>query len=201
MLQSHLSGVADPRRPQGQRYELQFVLLYSILAILSGAGSYRKIQGFIATHRERLNGVFGTSWKRAPAYTSIRDILRALDSKNIEKAFRGHVRSLLREASGPARSGLVIAVDGKTLRGSFDGFEDRNAAHMLFAFSHDERIILGHLEVDEKSNEIPAARKMIKELGLSERVYTMDAMHCQKNFRRSRRGGMRSDIAGEGESA
>jgi len=76
----------------------------------------------------------------------------------------------------------VVAIDGKALRHSFDAFNDQKAAHVLSAFSVDDALILGHLEVDEKSNEIPAAQDLIEALALQGRLYTMDAMHCQKNF-------------------
>ena len=76
----------------------------------------------------------------------------------------------------------VVAIDGKTLRHSFDAFNDRKAAHVLSAFAADDALILGHLEVDEKSNEIPAARAMIEALALEGRLFTLDAMHCQKNI-------------------
>jgi hypothetical protein len=72
---------------------------------------------------------------------------------------------------------------GKTLRGSFDAFADRKAAHLLSAFAVDHRIILAHEFVGEKSNEIPAVQALIETLGLTGRVFTIDAMHCQKNLR------------------
>lgn len=77
----------------------------------------------------------------------------------------------------------AVAIDGKTLRGSFDAFHDRKAAHVLSAFAADGQIILGHLAIAEKSNEIPAAQAMIAALGLTGRLFTLDAMHCQKNIR------------------
>ena len=67
-----LSKVADPRRRQGRRYQLEYILMFSVLAMLCGATSYRKIQRFMNAHRERLNAWFGLAWKRAPAHTSIR---------------------------------------------------------------------------------------------------------------------------------
>ena len=90
----------------------------------------------------------------------------------------------------------VVAIDGKTLRHSFDAFNDRKAAHVLSAFSVDEALILGHLEVDEKSNEIPAAQAMIEALALEGRLFTLDAMHCQKNFCSSPQGKQSSACSG-----
>ena len=68
------------------------------------------------------------------------------------------------------------------MRQSFDAFADRKAAHVLSAFAVDHQIILAHEVIDEKSNEIPAAQTLIAALGLKGRVFTLDAMHCQKNF-------------------
>ena len=70
--------------------------------------------------------------------------------------------------------------DGKTLRGSFDNFSDQKATHLVSAFATDSALVLGHLEIDDKSNEIPAVQRLLGELGLAESVITVDAMHCQK---------------------
>ena len=184
-----LSQINDPRRGQGKKWQLGPILLATILAVLSGATSYRKVHGFIRAHRNRLNKAFGFGWKSAPAYSAVRTILRGLDGGDVERIFRAHAHSQL---SGGQLSGAaagadaghlgVVAIDGKALRHSFDAFNDQKAAHVLSAFSVDDALILGHLEVDEKSNEIPAAQGLIKALALEGRLYTMDAMHCQKNF-------------------
>jgi hypothetical protein len=129
-----------------------------------------------------LNGAFGLSLRRAPAYSSIRFILRGLDADDLERAFRVHAAALTGASVEIGTTPMAVAIDGKTLRGSFDAFNDRKAAHVLSAFATDDRIILGHLAIDEKSNEIPAAQIMIETLGLTGRLFTMDAMHCQKNF-------------------
>lgn len=188
-----LSQINDPRRGQGKKWQLGPILLATILAVLSGATSYRKVHGFIKAHRNRLNKAFGFGWKSAPAYSAVRTILRGLDGGDVERIFRAHAIQLSGgQLSGGQLSGAaagadaghlgVVAIDGKALRHSFDAFNDQKAAHVLSAFSVDDALILGHLEVDEKSNEIPAAQGLIKALALEGRLYTMDAMHCQKNF-------------------
>jgi hypothetical protein len=206
---SLLSNVADPRRREGKLYTLQYVLLFSILAIVAGADSYRSVHTFIETHLARLNAAFGLSWKRAPAYTAIRYILRRLDPASIEAAFRKHA-GLLQSArdkleaagGGQGETGpSIIAIDGKTLKHSFDNFNDRKAAHILNAFAADSALILAHTEVDDKSNEIPAAQKLMAELNLTGRIVTLDAMHCQKNFRSRRQGGRSFDRPDQGQSA
>ena len=57
---------------------------------------------------------------------------------------------------------------------------DQRAAQLLSIFAHDEQLILAHSDVAEKSNEIPAFQKLIKELTLEGKLFTLDAMHTQK---------------------
>jgi len=180
------SEIPDPRRDQGKMYPLAPILFFTVLAMLAGARSYRQVHAFIRTHLDRLNDGFGLSLRRAPAYTSVRFILQGLNPLGMERVFRDHAAGL---AESSAESSVedkdippTVAIDGKTLRGSFDAFNDRKAAHVLSAFATDGQIILGHLATSEKSNEIPAAQEMIATLGLSSRMFTLDAMHCQKNF-------------------
>src|SRR5271154_6063023 len=110
---SHLGTIRDPRRAEGKRYQLSHVLLFSILAIVSGANSYRGICTFIKVHRRKLNKAFKISWKRPPAHTSIRYILQGLSAADVEKVFREHAADLnLTPADSSAR---IIAFDGKTL--------------------------------------------------------------------------------------
>src|SRR5271154_4029767 len=87
---SHLGTIRDPRRAEGKLYQLPHFLLFSILAIVTGANSYRGICTFIKTHRRRLNRAFTIGWKRAPPDTAIRYILQGLNPEDVEKVFREH---------------------------------------------------------------------------------------------------------------
>src|SRR5215218_8288343 len=108
-LLAALEGIHDPRRPQGQRYSLSHLLLFSVLAVLAGATSYQKIVTFIAVQRDRLNTAFG--------------------------AFRRHAHKL--NGTAQVTGKRTIALDGKALRGSFDHLNDQQAAHVLSAFASD----------------------------------------------------------------
>ncbi|MCW2319033.1 putative transposase YbfD/YdcC [Rhodoblastus acidophilus] len=147
--------------------------------MVAGANSYRQLHEFIHIHRQRLNKAFKLNLRYAPSYSGLRLILQGIDSTALEDAFRRHALSLPTPAA--AHDGATaVAVDGKTLRGSFDAFCDRKAAHMLSALRQADQIVLGHLMVDEKSNEIPAAPELIEALGLKGCLFTLDAEHCQK---------------------
>lgn len=175
-LLAALADVPDPRRAQGKRYPLPHLLLFTVLALLSGAQSYRGIITFLDQRRVLLNRYFRVDLKRAPVVNTLRTVLLSLDTEDLEQAFRRHAKALL-----PAGEKPLIALDGKTLRGSFDHISDRKAAQTLTAFASASAIVLAHTEIDDKSNEIPAAQQMIRELGLSGVMFTADAMHCQKN--------------------
>ena len=97
-----LADVPDPRRGQGKLYKLPHVLLFSILAIVTGGNSYRGIVTFIDAHRRRLNAAFGVKWRRAPAHTAIRYILKGLDPAAVEAAFRACCMLRARHPDGPA---------------------------------------------------------------------------------------------------
>jgi hypothetical protein len=175
---SQLATIPDPRRAEGKLYQLPHVLLFSILAIVSGANSYRGIRTFIKVHRRKLNKAFKIGWKRPPAHTAIRYILQGLSAQDVERAFREHAANLNVAVAGP--SVRVVAFDGKTLKGSFDNFNDAKAKQLLSAFAVDTALVLAHIEIDEKSNEIPAVQKLLEELDVAGHIVTCDAMHCQK---------------------
>ena len=173
-----LTEIEDPRRAEGKLYRLPHVVLFAILAIVAGANSYRTIHSFIDVHLARLRDALGVKWRKAPAYTTIRGILRHLDPASVEAAFRRHAAVLNDATNGGSQR--HVAIDGKTLRRSCDNFLDRRAAHILSAFASDSALVLAHLDCDEKSNEIPAVQSLLGSLALTDSVVTVDAMHCSR---------------------
>ena len=193
-----LASIRDPRRAQGRRYTLSHLLLFSVLAVLTGATSYRRIRLFMLVHRERLNATFAASFRRAPAINTLRTLFHALDPGELEAAFRRHAAQL---GHAPAPSGQrIIALDGKTLRGSFDHLDDQAAAQVLSAFSSEPALILAHQEITE-GDEIAAVQSLIQGLGLTGVRFTADALHCQKNLRLRSFDRQRAPGAREGQPA
>lgn len=170
----------DARRGQGQRYQLSYVLVSSVLSILCGARSYRDIQRFIKVHLDRLNKLWGMKWKRAPAHTTLRDILKGIKQQVLEWYFRQHSGALHAEVQSDKRT--LVAIDGKVLRGSFDHMDDKGALNLISLYCLNNDFILGHIEASDKSNEIPAVQQILKGFGLKDCLYTIDAMHCQKKL-------------------
>lgn len=177
MLLSIFSEMPDHRRAQGRMYDLPHLLLFTVLAILSGANSYRTVQLFISANLETLNKEFGVKWKKSPVHTAIRKILIGIEPQEIEKVFRKYSKKLIE--LNP-KEYAFISMDGKMLRGSFDNLNDKRMIQLFSVFLTDQDIILAHEKIDKKTNEIPVAQKLIKELELKGCIFTMDALHCQK---------------------
>ena len=123
---------------------------------------------------------------------------QGLSAVDVEEVFREHADELNFSASPGAR---VIAFDGTALKGSFDNFRDAKAKQVLSAFAVDTALVLAHIEISEKSDEIPAVQKLLEELNVAGRIVTCDAMHCQKNLRGRRRRRRASDRPTQGQLA
>jgi predicted transposase YbfD/YdcC len=153
-------------------------VLFSIFALLCNAKSYRDISRFIHSQFTVLKAHFGLRWKKAPAFTTVRNIIKGVNKEELEAAFRGFTQSMVQYNSTDTL--LAVAVDGKTLRGSVDHFCEREALHKLMFFDTEQHLILGHVEVEDKTNEIPKVQALLQELQLQHALFTLDAMHCQK---------------------
>jgi hypothetical protein len=116
----------------------------------------------------------GIDWPAAPSHTGLRKCFLKLDGNAIECALRQHAT----DSTHPAQ----IAIDGKTLRGSLDRFADQAAVQWISAFATDAKVVLGHVELSggDKGGEIAAAQELIQTLGLTGKLFTFDALHCQK---------------------
>jgi len=185
VLLAALATVRDPHRPQGQCYSMSHLLLFSVLAVLAGATSY-KIIAFIALQRDRLNAVFGAGFRRAPAVNTLRHLFLALGPDDIEVAFRCHAHGL--SACSTPGALRTVALDGKTLRGSveprgspgFDHLTERQAVHVPSVFASDAALVLAPQELAGVPDEITAVPKLMAELGVTGVLFTADALHCQK---------------------
>lgn len=100
-----------------------------------------------------------------------------VDPKELEKVFRKYSKTI---AKLDPKKYAFISMDGKALRGSFDNINDQRMIQIFSAFLTNQNIILAHEKISEKTNEIPMAQKLVKELGINKCVFTSDALHCQK---------------------
>lgn len=176
-LLDYLNNVKDSRRGQGKQYQLGYIILFSIFAALSGFTGNKDTARFIEEKFELLTEHFELDWVRPPATSTIGYILRSINKESLEEQHRKYTEELLTN-----KPNKYIAIDGKVLRGSYDHMDNKKALNVLNMFALDEKLVIAHYETSDKSNEIPAMQEFIKEIGLSDKIFTIDAMHCQKKL-------------------
>jgi len=168
--------VTDPRVARTRKHPLTSVLVLSLLAIICGADSFVAIElygqcqeEFLKTFLELPNGI--------PSHDTIGRIFAALNPKALQEAFRQWVANLAQVTRGE-----VVAIDGKTLRRSFRHAEDKAFVHMVSAWATQNRVVLGQVKTEEKSNEITAIPRLLELLHIKGATVTIDAMGCQKDI-------------------
>jgi len=110
---------------------------------------------------------------------TLRHLFLALSPDDLEAAFRRHACDL--SASSPPGALRTVALDGKTLRGSFDHLTDRRAVHVLSAFASAAALVLAHQELAGAPDEVAAVPPLMAELGVTGVLFTADALHCHKD--------------------
>ena len=170
--------VEDPRVERTKLHRLPDILVITLCAVICGADSWTEIELFgkakfdwLRTFLELPNGV--------PSHDTFGRVFCRLDPEQFEQCFLTWMQALA-QASG----GRLIAIDGKTLRRSFDKANNKAAIHMVSAWSETNRIVLGQLATDAKSNEITAIPRLLEMLDITDSVVTIDAMGCQKAIAR-----------------
>jgi len=175
-FQAHFATLTDPRCPAApnSRHLLMDILIIAVCAVISGAEGWEDIEAYgksqAAWFAEILDLPHGI-----PGHDTFRRVLSQLDHEELTQCFIAWTNALS-EASG----GDIVSIDGKTLRHSFDRATSTAAIHMVRAWASANRLVLGQLKVEEKSNEITAMPRLLPLLALTGAVVTIDAMGCQK---------------------
>lgn len=176
-MQDHFAELTDPRRGE-VTYPLINVVVIAVCAVLCGADDFVAIARFGRTKRRWLARFLDLS-DGIPSHDRFNAILAALKPPEFEKCLLGWITAL-HEITG----GQVVAIDGKTLRRSFDAAGGKAAIHMVSAWATANHLSLGQVVVDEKSNEITAIPKLLELLELQGALVTIDAMGCQTEIAR-----------------
>ena len=175
-LSDHFSEIEDPRIERTKRHKLIDILTIAILAVICGADSWVGMESFGQAKHSWLKRILELPNGIASHDTFARVFAR-LNPEQFQACFLSWVRSL-----GRLSDGEVVAIDGKTLRQSYDPADDKAAIHMVSAWATTNRLVLGQRKVDAKSNEITAIPQLIKLLELQGCIVTIDAMGCQKQI-------------------
>jgi predicted transposase YbfD/YdcC len=169
----HFADLEDPRIDRTKRHKLLDIVTLAICAVICGADTWVDVEEFgqakldwFRTFLELPNGI--------PSHDTFGRVFARLDPDQFRESFVSWVQAISQRVRGE-----VVALDGKTLRGSHDGGLGRAAIHMVSAWATTHHLVLGQLKVDAKSNEITAIPELLRLLVLEGCIVTIDAMGCQ----------------------
>ena len=184
---AHFAELPDPRINRRKRHQLSDILTIALCAVLCGADDFVEIELFGRLKedwfKERLtlsNGI--------PSHDTFTRVFAQLDPAAFREGFLSWVEAVQQSLAATAGQQCVppeqIAIDGKTLRHSFEAGNVHSAIHMVSAWAHQSGLVLAQLKVEGKSNEITAVPQLLKRLDVAGCIVSMDAMHCQKETAR-----------------
>jgi len=173
----HFSALKDFRlQNHNFRHKLSDILIITVLATICGADGWVEIERFglakadwLSTFLELPNGI--------PSHDTFGRIFALLDSKVFASCFLSWLNSLNIDVKDQ-----IIAIDGKTVRGSGNKRKGEAALHLVSAWAAEQRMMLGQIKTQDKSNEITAIPELLKLLDVQESVITIDAMGCQQKI-------------------
>ena len=177
-LQEHCATLTDPRCPHApnSRHLLMDILVMAVCAVIGGAEGWEDIEEYGRSQAEWFASLLDLP-HGMPGHDTFRRVLSRWDPEELTPCFIAWTQTL-----SAASGGDMVSIDGTTLRHAFDQAPATAAIHMVRAWASANRLGLGQLQVDEKSNDMIAIPKLLPLLDLKGAVVTMDAMGCQKEI-------------------
>lgn len=172
----HFATLEDPRVARTQLHPLINVVVIGLCAVICGARHFTQMEEFGKNKRQWL-AKFLDLQNGIPSHDVFNAVFACLKPEQFEACLLSWITSL-QEVTG----GQVLAIDGKTLRGSYDQGDAKAAIHMVSVWATANQVSLGSVTVDEKSNEITAIPRLLELIDVSGALVTIDAMGCQKEI-------------------
>jgi predicted transposase YbfD/YdcC len=172
-LAAHFDRLPDPRVRRTRRHDLSAILVITVCAVICGADDWVAIARFGRAKRAWFRRFLALP-HGIPSHDTFGRVFAALDPAAFHAAFLAWVQSV---ATG--LPGDVIAIDGKTLRRTFDRAAQKAAIHMVSAWATAQGLCLGQVKTDAHSNEITAIPRLLEVLALTGRIVSIDAAGCQ----------------------
>ena len=174
-LDEHFSSLLDPRKNSWlQLHSLRDILVIGVCATIGGADSFEDMAAFGRAKKDWFQGFLDLP-NGIPSHDTFNRVFEKLDCLKFKECFISWVQSICELTHGE-----IIAIDGKTLRGSRG--KDGKPLHIVSAWANSNQLVLGQLATEQKSNEITAIPKLLEMLDLSNCIVTIDAMGCQKEI-------------------
>lgn len=175
-LQGYMKNVTDKRQPGKIRHKLEDILFTAVVGTLANAGCWEEIEDFAKGRLEWLRQ-FVELPGGAPSHDTFERVFKWVDGKEFERCFILWMREICSDSKNN-----IIALDGKTMRGSGDKQSGRKPLHIVSAWASANNMVLGQVKTDDKSNEITAIPRLLELLDVSGAIVTIDAMGTQKEI-------------------
>jgi predicted transposase YbfD/YdcC len=178
---SYFESLSDPRHTRNRKHLLVDIVVIAVCGMVCGCDGPTAIHRW-AENRQDWLAQFLSLPNGIPSRDCIRRLLIALKPQAFQKCFQDWITGAIRtDDCDPDR---LIAIDGKTCRGSHDASRELGPLHIVSAWASEEGIALGQVATEEKSNEITAIPELLKQIDLTASLITIDAMGCQKEIAR-----------------
>jgi predicted transposase YbfD/YdcC len=172
----HFIIIYDPRQEGKVRHKLIDILFIAVAASICYCNEWLDMEDWATQNEEWLrqylelpNGI--------PSWYTIKRVFDVIDPKQFEKCFAGWVRQITK-----MKEGTVVAIDGKTMRGTDDEKSGKRAVHIVSAWCSENNLVMGQVKTKDKSNEITAIPELLDLLLIKGAIVTIDAMGCQKDI-------------------
>ncbi|MBF8251581.1 MAG: ISAs1 family transposase [Deltaproteobacteria bacterium] len=172
----HFKDIEDPRIERGKLHNLIDIIAIAICAVICGADTWEDIELFGEAKHEWLkqflelpNGI--------PSHDTFGRVFSIISPVEFQRSFLNWIKAISESIERE-----VVAIDGKTSRRSYDKSKGKGAIHMVSAWATANRVVLGQVKTEDKSNEITAIPELLDILALNGCIVTIDAMGCQKNI-------------------
>ena len=172
----HFKDIEDPRIERGKLHNLIDIIAIAICAVICGADTWEDIELFGEAKHEWLkqflelpNGI--------PSHDTFGRVFSIISPVEFQRSFLNWIKAISESIERE-----VVAIDGKTSRRSYDKSKGKGAIHMVSAWATANRVVLGQVKTEDKSNEITAIPELLNVLALKGCIVTIDAMGCQKNI-------------------
>jgi len=172
----HFGNLKDPRVQRSQIHPLINIVVIGLCAVICGAQSFTEMEEFGKAKRDWLSKFLDLS-NGIPSHDTFNSVFARLDPMQFEQCLLSWILAL-QELTG----GQILAIDGKTLRGSYDRSDNKAAIPMVTVWATANHLSLGSRVVEEKSNEITAIPKLLELIDINGALVTLDAIGCQKEI-------------------
>lgn len=176
MLRKYFKKITDKRESYKVRHNLLETLIMAICAVIAECETFYQIEEYCQEKEEWFREKLGLKLNHGiPSHDTFERIFAMIDPKEFETSFISWIK-----AANRLTQGTIVSIDGKSICGS--GSDEQRPIHMVSAWANENKLVLGQIKTDEKSNEITAIPALLELLELKGCIVTIDAMGCQRDI-------------------